>query len=112
MSFLLGNPADATIILAIILVGSLLGFSQERGAANAVEKLLAIVQTKAAVLRDGNQKEIPVERIVPGDVVILNAGDMIPADCLVLESKNLFADEASLTGETYPVEKNGRDPTT
>ncbi len=105
LSFLLGNPADATIILAIILVGSLLGFSQERGAANAIEKLLAIVQTKAAVLRDGNQKEIPVERIVPGDVVILNAGDLIPADCLVLESKDLFADEASLTGETYPVEK-------
>jgi len=105
LSFSFGNPADATIILAIILVGSLLGFSQERGAANAVEKLLAIVQTKAAVLRDGNQKEIPVERIVPGDVVILNAGDLIPADCLVLESKDLFADEASLTGKTYPVEK-------
>jgi P-type Mg2+ transporter len=104
-SFFLGDPVDAAIILAIILVSSLLGFWQERGAANAVEKLLEIVQTKAAVLRDGNQKEIPAETIVPGDVVILKAGALVPADCRVLESKDLFANEASLTGETYPVEK-------
>ena len=98
---------NALIILAIILISSLLGFWQERGAANAVEKLLAIVQTKATVLRDGNQKEIPVERIVPGDVIILNAGDLIPGDSIVLESKDLFVNEASLTGETYPAEKTG-----
>ena len=60
---------------------------------------------KAAVLRDGSCKEIPVEEIVPGDIVILNAGDVIPGDCLVLESKDLFVDEAMLTGETFPVEK-------
>jgi Mg2+-importing ATPase len=63
------------------------------------------VQTKATVLRDGNQKEIPVEMIVPGDVIILNAGDLIPGDSIVLESEDLFANEASLTGETYPAEK-------
>jgi Mg2+-importing ATPase len=96
---------DATIILVIILVSSLLGFWQERGATNAVEKLLAVVQTKATVLRDGDQKEIPVEGIVPGDVVLLSAGDLIPGDCLVLESKDLFVNEASLTGETFPAEK-------
>ena len=99
-------PTNAIIIVTIILISSLLGFWQERGAANAVEKLLAIVQTKATVLRDGNQKDIPVEMIVPGDVVILNAGDLIPGDSIVLESKDLFVNEASLTGETYPAEKN------
>jgi len=105
LSHFLGDPGNALIILAIIFVSSFLGFWQERSATNAVEKLLAIVQTKAIVLRDGNEKEIPVEEIVPGDIVILNAGDLIPADCLVLESKDLFVNEASLTGETYPVEK-------
>jgi Mg2+-importing ATPase len=105
LSFFLGDPVNALIILAIILISSLLGFSQERSATKAVEKLLAIVQTKATVLRDGNRKEIPVEGIVPGDIVILNAGDLIPGDSLVIESKDLFVNEASLTGETYPVEK-------
>jgi Mg2+-importing ATPase len=105
LSFFLGDPVNAFIILAIILISSLLGFWQERGAANAVEKLLAIVQTKTTVLRDGNQKEIPAERIVPGDVIILNAGDLIPGDSIILESKDLFVNEASLTGETYPAEK-------
>jgi Mg2+-importing ATPase len=98
-------PTNAIIIVTIILISSLLGFWQERGAANAVQKLLAIVQTKATVLRDGNQKDIPVEMIVPGDVVILNAGDIIPGDSIILESKDLFVNEASLTGETYPAEK-------
>jgi Mg2+-importing ATPase len=70
-----------------------------------VEKLLAIVQIRAAVLRDGKEQEISIEEVVPGDVVILNAGDVIPGDCVILESKDLFADEAALTGETYPVEK-------
>lgn len=105
LSFFLGDPVNAFIILAIILISSLLGFWQERGAVNAVEKLLAVVQTKATVLRDGNQKDIPVEMIVPGDVIILNAGDLIPGDSILLESKDLFINEASLTGETYPAEK-------
>jgi len=105
LSFFLGDPVNALIIIAIILISSLLGFWQERGAANAVEKLLAIVQTKATVLRDGNQEEILVEKIVPGDVIILNAGDLIPGDSIILESKDLFVNEASLTGETYPAEK-------
>src|SRR5512136_430679 len=105
LSFFLHDPVDALIILSIILVSGLLGFWQERGASNAVAKLLSIVQIKAAVLRDGNSKEIPVEEIVPGDIVILNAGDIIPGDGLVLESKDLFIDEAMLTGESFPVEK-------
>jgi Mg2+-importing ATPase len=105
LSFFLHDPVDAFIILTIVIISGLLGFWQERGAANAVEKLLAIVQIKASVLRDGEPKEIPVGEIVPGDIVILHAGDIIPGDCLLLQSKDLFVDEAMLTGETFPVEK-------
>ena len=105
LSFFLHDPVDAFIILSIVLISGLLGFWQERGASNAVEKLLSIVQIKAAVLRDGSSIEIPVEEIVPGDIVILNAGDIVPGDGLILESNDLFVDEAMLTGETFPVEK-------
>jgi Mg2+-importing ATPase len=105
LSFLLHDSADAVIILTIVLVSGLLGFWQERGAVNAVEKLLAIVQIKATVIRDGDSKEVPVEEIVPGDIVALSAGDVVPGDCLIFESKDLFVDEATLTGETFPVEK-------
>jgi P-type Mg2+ transporter len=105
LSFFLRERVDGFIILAIVLVSGLLGFWQERGASNAVEKLLSIVRITAAVLRDGRVKEIPVEEIVPGDTVILDAGDIVPGDCLVQESKDLFVDEAMMTGETFPVEK-------
>src|SRR5512146_967169 len=106
MSFFLHDPVDASIILAIVLVSGLLGYWQESGAENAVEKLLAIVQIKAMAVRDDTPAEILVERIVPGDVVVLSAGDVIPGDCRILESKDLFVDEAPLTGETYPVAKS------
>jgi Mg2+-importing ATPase len=105
LSFFLHDSADALIILIIVLVSGLLGFWQERGAVNAVEKLLALVQIKATVIRDGDSKEVPVEEIVLGDIVFFNAGDVIPGDCFILESKDLFLDEATLTGETFPVEK-------
>ncbi len=105
LSFFLGDSVDAFIILSIVLASGLLGFWQERSASNAVEKLLSLVQIKGLVLRDGKPLEIPVEVIVPGDVVILNAGDGVPGDCLIQESKDLFVDEAMLTGETFPVEK-------
>ncbi len=105
LSFFLRDTADAIIILSIILVSGLLGFWQERGASNAVKKLLSIVRIKAAAARDGKTVEIPVEEIVPGDIVILHAGDIVPGDGLVVESKDLFVDEAMLTGETFPAEK-------
>jgi len=105
LSFFLHDPVNAGIILTIVLVSGLLGFWQERGAANAIDKLLSIVQIKAEVLRDGATEEIPVEEVVSGDIVILNAGDVIPGDCLIIESKDLFIDEAALTGETYPEDK-------
>src|SRR5580765_333660 len=106
LSFFLHDPVNALIILIIVLVSGLLGFWQEHSATHAVERLLATVQIKTTALRDGGPQEIPVEEIVPGDIVILNAGDVVPGDCLVHESKDLFIDEATLTGETYPVEKS------
>jgi len=105
LSFFLHDSVNALIILAIVLVSGLLGFWQEHSASKAVERLLAIVQIKATALRDGAPRDVPVEAIVPGDIVILNAGDLVPGDCLIEESKDLFVDEATLTGETYPAEK-------
>lgn len=106
LSFFLHDQTDAIIILTIILISGLLGFWQERGAANAVEKLLAMVQTKSVVLRDDIDNEISTEQVVPGDIVNLSAGAIVPGDCAILESKDLFVDEAALTGETFPVEKS------
>ncbi|MGZ5600944.1 MAG: cation-translocating P-type ATPase, partial [Methylobacter sp.] len=105
LSFYLHDRVDAAIILTIVLISGLLGFWQEKGAANAIEKLLAIVQIKVNVLRDGIATEIAAEDLVPGDMVLLKAGDVIPGDCLILKSDNLFIDEAILTGESYPSEK-------
>jgi Mg2+-importing ATPase len=105
LSFFLGDAADAYIILTIILVSALLGFWQEYGAANAVERLLAIVQIRATVVRDDSLQDIPLEDVVPGDLVRLHAGDVIPGDCRLLDAKDLFVDDAALTGETCPAEK-------
>jgi Mg2+-importing ATPase len=105
LSIFLHDATDAAIILAIVLASGLLGFWQERGAAGAVERLLALVEVKADVLRDGSPHEVPVADVGPGDVVLLSAGATVPGDCLILEARDLFVDEASLTGETFPVEK-------
>jgi ATPase, P-type (transporting), HAD superfamily, subfamily IC len=105
LSSFLHDPTDALIIFGIIIISGLLGFWQEKGAADAVEKLLKTVQTKTMILRDNQPEEIPFEEVVPGDIVLLSAGGSIPGDCLLIESKDLFVDEATLTGETYPIEK-------
>ncbi len=107
LSIFLKDAADAIIILIIVLVSGLLGFWQERGATDAVEKLLALVQVTVTVLRDGQSQEIPAEKVVPGDIVVLSAGGNIPGDCLVLVSKDLSVNESALTGETYPADKLG-----
>jgi len=105
LSAFLGDPADTVIILTIVLGSGLLGFWQEVGAAGAVEKLLAIVEIKAVILRNGDAVEIPFAEVVPGDIAVLSAGGGIPGDCLLLESVGLYVDEAALTGETFPAEK-------
>jgi Mg2+-importing ATPase len=105
LSFYLRDHVDALIIMAIVLVSGVLTFWQERGAVHAVARLLSLVQIKARVRRQGEEMEVPVEEVVPGDLVLLSTGDVIPGDCLILESRDLFVDEATLTGETFPVEK-------
>ena len=105
LSFYLHQVASASIILVIVFISGLLGFWQERSAADAVAGLLAIIQIKASVLRDGIQKDVLVEYVVPGDIIVLNAGDIVPGDSRILQSKDLFINEATLTGETYPAEK-------
>ncbi|MHA4811682.1 magnesium-translocating P-type ATPase [Flavitalea flava] len=106
LSMGLGDFSDAIIIIIIILISSFLGFWQEKGAAHAVEELLKMVQIRCRILRGGTAAELPIEQVVPGDIILLAAGDVIPGDSLLLESKELFIDEAAFTGETYPVEKN------
>jgi len=106
LSFFLDDRIDAMVIMAIVGMSGCLGFWQEWGAHDAVKKMLAIVQVKVNVIRDGQVKEVTLNQIVPGDIVQLSAGDTIPGDCLIIESKDLFIDEAALTGETYPVEKH------
>lgn len=105
LSAFLKDPADAIIILLIIIASTLLGFWQEFSAAGAVEKLLAMVSVKSQVLRDGIETAVPVDGVVPGDVVVLSAGCSIPGDCRLLEARDLFVNEATLTGETFPVDK-------
>jgi Mg2+-importing ATPase len=96
---------DAVIILAIVLGSAVLSFVQEYNASNAAEKLRAQLQTKSTVLRDGQPQSLPVEEIVPGDVVLLSAGSLIPADGVLLGARDFYVNQAVLTGETFPVEK-------
>ena len=105
LSFFFHETIDALIIIAIVLLSSVLGFWQEKRAADAVKSLLSIVKTDASVLRDEVETNVPVEEVVPGDICLLNAGDIIPGDAAILDSKDLFVEEAALTGESYPVEK-------
>jgi Mg2+-importing ATPase len=105
LSAFLGDPTDGTIILLIVLSSGTLSFVQERNAGRVVEKLQSMIALKSMVVRDGQAREIFSNLIVPGDILIFQAGDMIPADCLILESNELHANEASLTGESFPVRK-------
>ena len=102
----LGDLTDSLIILAIVVASGLLGFWQEHTAGRAVDALVAQVRATARVLRDGGEQEIPAEQVVPGDIVLLAPGSMVPADCRVLSSNSLLVDEAALTGESYPRAKS------
>jgi Mg2+-importing ATPase len=96
---------DAVIVIVIVVASALLSFAQEYTASHAVEKLRAQVTIKATVLRDSKPQPIPAEEVVPGDITLLSAGSLIPADGIVLEAKDFFVNQAVLTGETFPVEK-------
>ena len=105
LSAFLGDMSDVFIILFIVLSTGLLSFFQERNAGRVVEKLQSMISLRSSVFRDGTAKEIISAEIVAGDVILFKAGDMVPADCLILEENELHVNEASLTGESYPVRK-------
>jgi Mg2+-importing ATPase len=109
LSALTGEITGFMIIWAIVLMSVTLDFAQEYRAGRAAEQLKKSVAVRATVLRDGTPKEIPIAQVVPGDVVMLSAGDLMPGDCRLLEAKDFFVNQSLLTGESYPVEKHTRD---
>ncbi|QQG43247.1 MAG: cation-translocating P-type ATPase [Candidatus Daviesbacteria bacterium] len=105
ISFLIGDKLDGFLILAILVLNFILGFWQEYKASKELEALQKLEITLARVLRDGEEVELPASQIVSGDMVILRAGDAVPADAQVIESVSLQINEAILTGESMPVPK-------
>lgn len=105
LSFILGQSSDSIIIFLILLITGLLGFWQELNAGRAVDKLRGLTEMKHAVLRDNNLFSLPTKQIVPGDILLFDAGDIIPADCRIIECNDLHVNESLLTGESFPVEK-------
>ena len=92
------------IMLAMVILSGTMSFVQSVKSSNAVEKLQNMIKVTATVIRDKKQMEIPIEEVVCGDLVQLSAGDMIPADLRLIQSKDLFVSQSSLTGESFPIE--------
>lgn len=106
ISAVTGDAISFIIISLMVFISVTLDFVQEYRAGKAADKLRQSVSLMASVIRDGKKVEIPSTQIVPGDIVILSAGDLVPADGRVLESKDFFVNQSLLTGEAYPVEKH------
>ena len=105
VSFLVGEPQDAAAILIIVVLNALLGYTQEWQAGEAIEALKKMLVQRAVVIRDGEQQEIDASGVVPGDIVLLEMGERVPADLAIVEATSLQVDEAPLTGESAPVDK-------
>ncbi len=106
ISYFAGELRSTVLIVVMLVLSVTLRFIQELKADKAAEKLKAMVRTTATVVRGGVDQELPLQMLVPGDVVHLSAGDMVPADVRLLESRDLFVNQATLTGEALPVEKH------
>lgn len=106
ISAFLGEIVDASAIVAIVVLNTIMGVVQESRAEQALDALKKMAAPEAQVLRDGHRISIPARELVPGDIVFLEAGNFVPADLRLLEAVNLKIDEAPLTGESVPVEKN------
>ncbi|MFB9367756.1 cation-translocating P-type ATPase [Kitasatospora albolonga] len=104
----IGDHADATVIALVIVVNTVVGVVQEIRADHAVSALTALSAPTARVLREGEQREVPPETVVPGDVLVLGEGDIVPADAALVQASALLVDESMLTGESVPVEKEAR----
>ncbi len=107
ISYLTGDMRATIMIFIMVLLGVVLRFFQELRSDIAAEKLKAMVSTSTTVLRDDKKKEISLKDLVPGDIVLISAGDMVPADVRLLSAKDLHVNQATLTGESLPVEKSG-----
>lgn len=105
LSFGTGTYFDGSIIFGILLLSGLLGFIQERRASKAAEALRALIQTRVRVKRDNQLCDIDLSEVTYGDVILLEAGDIVPADALILECRDLYMNESALTGESFPSEK-------
>ena len=105
LSFLTGDLRATVVIFVMVVLGVVLRFVQEMRADNAAEKLKAMVSNTATLVRDGKEAEVPLKMLVPGDIIRLAAGDMVPADVRVLSAKDLFLNQSALTGESLPVER-------
>lgn len=105
VTLLLGEWVDAGVIFGVVLVNAVVGFIQESRAEAAIESLAAMMKTEATVRRDGRKIRVPSAEIVPGDVVLLESGDKVPADLRLTAVRELRVDESALTGESVPVEK-------
>lgn len=101
-----GDLIEPVIILVIVILNALMGIIQENKAAKSLEELKKMSAPHAVVLRDGREEEIPASEVVTGDILVLSAGDIAPADCRLIQSINLQTDESSLTGESVPVAKD------
>jgi Mg2+-importing ATPase len=106
ISFLTGDERSGIVMLVMVVLGVLLRFVQEARADAAAARLKAMIHVTATVIREGQAREIPLAELVPGDVVKLACGDMIPADLRLVTCKDLYVTQASLTGESFPVEKS------
>lgn len=106
VTFALRDYVDTGVILAVVIVNAIIGFVQEEKAESAIESLSKMLTLEAAVVRDGTTQRVRAEDVVPGDVVLLQSGDKVPADLRVLEARNLHIDESILTGESAPVSKS------
>jgi Mg2+-importing ATPase len=111
ISALTGEVADFVIINLIVLLSVTLDFVQEYRAGQAAERLRQSVSVRVSAVRDGKPREVPVTEVVPGDVALLSAGDLVPADSRVLEARDFFVKQALLTGEPYPIEKRSGELT-
>jgi Mg2+-importing ATPase len=109
VSIVAGDRVEAGIILAIVAMSAALGFVQEARSEAAVAALQARLTLRATVVRDGTAQEIPIHDVVRGDIVVLSAGDIVPADGRIVEANHLYVDESSLTGESAPALKSPRD---
>jgi Mg2+-importing ATPase len=110
VSFILGQTTEAAIILVIVLLGVAINFFQTYRSERAIAKLRENVTPTATVLRDGTWQEINRHEVVPGDVVRVSAGDLVPADGQLIESRDLYIQQAALTGESLPAEKDVHGP--